>query len=454
MAVAVVHDGAVACAEGFGVRELGKDAAIGPDTVFQIASVSKPVSSTVVSAVVGDGILSWDSRMAEVAPGFALRDAWPTQEVTLADLFAHRSGLPEHVGDLLEDLGFARDDILRRLRFCEPEYTFRGGYAYTNFGLTAAAVAVARAAGTTWEDLCAERLYRPLGMASTSSRFADYMAAANRAIPHVKQGDSWAVTHTQRDPDAQAPAGGVSTTARDLAQWMRLELGRGMVDGTQLIPATALAPAHVPHAVRFPPQDPGTQRAEFSGLGWDLNYTDYGTAQWAHSGAFRLGAATAAYLLPGAGFGVLALTNGYPVGAPEALCLAALDLAQHGEITRDWLALVAPAFAAMGTPQYGTGTDWATPPGTTPALPDAAYLATYRNDFYGDVELVRAGGGRERQPVAPRPGHPGGACPLPAAGARKCRQISEQASTSVPCRKPARSRCGLPPPSAYLMVPE
>lgn len=403
MAVAVVYDGAVAFAEGFGVRELGKDAAVDPDTVFQLASVSKSVASTVVSAVVGDGTLSWASRMADVAPEFALRDAWPTHEVTLADLFAHRSGLPDHAGDLLEDLGFGRDDIVHRLRLLEPEYSFRGGYAYTNFGLTAAAVAVAGAAGTTWEDLSAERLYRPLGMVSTSSRFADYMAAANRAIPHVKQDDRWVVTPTQREPDAQAPAGGASSTARDLAQWARLVLAQGMFDGAQLIPAAALGPTHIPQSVSQPPQDPATKRAGFYRLGWDVGYTDYGTVQWAHSGAFALGAATAVYLLPGAGFGVLALTNGDPVGAPEALCLAALDLAQRGEITRDWLALVAPYFAAMTAPQYGTGTDWGTPPpAATPALPDAAYLGTYRNDFYGDAEVARAGGGLALR-IGPQP---------------------------------------------------
>ena len=62
------------------------------------------------------------------------------------------------------------------MRFLAPEYSFREGYAYTNFGLTAAAVAAAKAAGATWEDLSDERLYQPLGMTSTSSRFADYMA--------------------------------------------------------------------------------------------------------------------------------------------------------------------------------------------------------------------------------------------------------------------------------------
>src|SRR5215210_1728289 len=381
MAVAVVHDDALTYSGGFGVRELGKDAAVDADTVFQLASVSKSLAATVVSSVVGDGTVAWDSRMADLAPGFALHDAWPTQNVSLADLFSHRSGLLDHAGDLLEDLGFDREEVLHRLRYLEPAYSFREGYEYTNFGLTAAAVAVAQVAGMSWEDLSAERLYAPLGMTHTSSRFADYIAEPNRAVPHIKDGDAWVVTPMQREPDAQSPAGGVSSNARELAQWMRLQLGQGTFEGQQLIPTAALAPMHLPQATSNVPQDPATQRAGFYGLGINVSYTDVGAVQWSHSGGFASGAATAFYLLPGSGFGVLALTNGAPVGVPEALCVSVLDLATTGEVSRDWLAFAGARFAAMAGPAYGTEAEWNNPPAdATPAAPDAAYVGTYRND--------------------------------------------------------------------------
>jgi CubicO group peptidase (beta-lactamase class C family) len=395
MSVAVVHDDAVTFADGFGVRELGQEAAIDAETVFQLASVSKSIAATVVSSVVGDGAISWESRMADIAPGFALHDAWPTQNVSLADLFSHRSGLPDHAGDVLEDLGFDRETILHRLRYLEPAYSFREGYAYTNFGLTAAAVAAAQTAGKSWEDLSEERLYQPLGMTKTSSRFADYMAQSNRAIPHVKDGDTWVVTPMQRDPDPESPAGGVSSTARDLAQWVRLQLGQGSFEGRQLIPTAALDPMHRPQSFSSVPPDLARQRTGFYGLGLNVSYTDFGAVQWSHSGAFALGAATAFYLLPGSGFGVLALTNGEPLGAPEALCLSVLDLATTGNVSRDWLTVVDPLFTAMAAESaYGTGTDWDTPPADgASALEDAAYLGAYRNDFYGDVEIAHAADG-------------------------------------------------------------
>jgi CubicO group peptidase (beta-lactamase class C family) len=414
MAVAVVHDDALTFAGGFGVRELGKEAAVDADTVFQLASVSKSLAATVVSSVVGDGAVAWESRMADIAPGFALHDAWPTQNVAVADLFAHRSGLLDHAGDLLEDLGFDREEVLHRLRYLEPAYSFREGYEYTNFGLTAAAVAVAESVGSSWEDLSEERLYQPLGMTPTSSRFADYMAKPNRAVPHVKDGDTWVVTPMQHDPDAQSPAGGVSSTARELAQWMRLQLGQGRFEGQQLIPSAALAPMHVPQAVSNVPEDPGTQRAGFYGLGISVSYTNFGAVQWGHSGAFASGAfasgafasgaATAFFLLPGSGFGVLALTNGSPVGAPEALCVSVLNLATTGDVTRDWLAVAGQRMAAaLDEDTYGRKADWDTPPADAPpAAPDAASVGTYRNDYYGDVEIAHAADGLVLR-IGPKP---------------------------------------------------
>ncbi|MGI8478132.1 MAG: serine hydrolase domain-containing protein, partial [Thermomicrobiales bacterium] len=149
----------------------------------RLASLSNALAATVVSAVVGNGALSWDSRLAEIDPGFASHDAWPTQEATLADLFSHRSDLHEHAGDRLEDLGFGQDEVTRRLRFLTPEYRFHGGYAYTNFGLSAAAYAAARAAGMSWADLSASRVCEPLEMTRTSLRFAVYIAGPQQAGP-------------------------------------------------------------------------------------------------------------------------------------------------------------------------------------------------------------------------------------------------------------------------------
>ena len=238
LAIAVVHDDKIIYLKGFGRREAGKPEGVDADTVFQIASLSKPVSSAVVASLVSAGVVSWDSRIADLDPSFRLLEPYPTSQLTIRDLFAHRSGLPGTAGDDLEDIGYDRSEILRRMRFVPPSSSFRAGYSYSNVGLTEGAVAAARPTGRSWEEVAEERLYRPLGMASTSSRYKDFLTHPNRVSLHVWLNHAW-TARVRRNPDTQAPAGGISSNVRDLAQWMRLELTDGVLDGKRIIAAAA-----------------------------------------------------------------------------------------------------------------------------------------------------------------------------------------------------------------------
>jgi CubicO group peptidase (beta-lactamase class C family) len=388
LSVAIVFKDQVVHLKGFGVRQVGKSEPVDPDTVFQLASMSKPIASTVVAALVGDGLVGWDDPIIRHDPGFAMHDEGVTRQVTLRDMFCHRSGLPDHAGDTLEDLGYDRTEVLHRLRYVKPDSSFRSHYAYTNFGLTAAAVAAAKASGKSWEDVSAERLYQPLGMKKTSSRFADFMAAATRAAGHVRQDGAW-VAKFIREPDAQSPAGGVSSSARDMAQWLRLQLGRGTVDGREIVAAAALDETHRPQIVSTPAGNPMVDRPAFYGLGWGVSYDGQGHIRWDHSGAFSLGAATCVNVLPSEQIGIVALSNAFPIGVPEAVCRSFLDLFLAGKIEKDWLALFGQAFAKMAAPDYGTSVDYSKAPiRPSPALPAAAYVGGYHSDLYGPIQIV------------------------------------------------------------------
>ncbi|HEY5814505.1 MAG TPA: serine hydrolase domain-containing protein, partial [Terrimicrobiaceae bacterium] len=324
IAIAVVFKDQVVFAKGFGVREVGDASPVDADTVFQIASLSKPVGSTVIAALVGEGVLSWDSQISDLDPAFELRDAWVTRELTVKDLYSHRSGLPDHAGDLLEDLGCSRTEILHRLRYQKSAASLRASYAYTNFGVTEGALAAAKASGKGWEEISEEKLYEPIGMTSTSSRYADFVARKNRALGHVKIDGHWVQKHW-RDPDAQSPAGGVSSSVNDLAKWMRLQLASGKFAGKQLISKEALAQTHQPVILTgFSPVD---NLPNFYGLGWNVRYDGEGRLSLSHSGAFVLGAATAVMLLPAEQLGVVILTNAFPLGVAEALGMTFLDYA-------------------------------------------------------------------------------------------------------------------------------
>lgn len=391
LAIAVVHDDKVVFLKGFGHREAGKPETVDADTVFQIASLSKPVSATVVAALVSGRVVSWDSKIADLDPSFRLADPYPTSELTIRDLFAHRSGLPGTAGDDLEGIGYDRAEILRRLRFVPPSSSFRAGYSYSNFGLTEGAVAAARPTGKSWEEVAEEKLYHPLGMASTSSRHADFVKHANRAALHIKVDGAWAAK-IERDPDAQAPAGGVSSTARDLSQWVRLVLGDGVYAGKPLIVADALAQTHVPLMTRG--KNPVSGGESFYGLGWNVEFGRHGL-NWGHAGAFSVGARTLVTVFPEEKFGIVILANAFPTGVPEGLSDSFADLVFDGKVEKDWIEAWNGIYAGLFGPavEAAKARFAARPSPARPAAPASAYTGRYANDFIGDAVVSGAGDG-------------------------------------------------------------
>ena len=172
-----------------------------------------------------------------------------------------------------------------------------------------------------------------------------------------------------------------------------LHLAGGKFEGNQVIAARALADTHKPQIISHPPEDPATDRAGFYGLGWNVNYDDNGRVRLGHSGAFDLGAATVVTVLPAESLGIVVLTNAAPIGVPEAVSASFFDLVLKGKIEKDWLEVFRPIFAALAQPAYGTVTDdTKSPAPKSPPLPSETYLGTYRNDYFGDLEVVEQDG--------------------------------------------------------------
>lgn len=389
LAIGVVQKDKLIYAKGFGLRKVGAAEKVDADTVFQLASVSKPISSTVVAALVGEGKINWDSKISDLDSSFQMSEPWVSREITIRDLYCHRSGWPEHAGDLLEDYGYDRDDVLHRMRYQKPEASFRSHYAYTNFGITEAAVAAAKSYDLTWETAAEEKLFKPLGMKSTSGRFSDFVSRPNRALGHVMVDGKW-VQKCQRQPDSQSPAGGVSSSVNDLARWMRLQLGGGKIDGRQFVSENALTETHKPHMLTS--FNPFNELPGFYGLGMNVNYDEQGRLRLSHSGAFAMGAATNVTMMPGEKIGIVVLTNSYPIGFAEALTATFMDIALDGKTSQDWIPLYKKVFSNPATLGLDNLTDYTKPPANkVAALPSDAYVGAFFNDFYGDVIIAAQG---------------------------------------------------------------
>lgn len=387
VAVAVVYRDQIVYLKGFGIRKAGEQTPVDPDTIFQLASVSKPIASTVVASLVGAHEVDWDSRIVDLDPEFKLSDADVTRQLTIRDLLSHRSGLPTASGDALEDLGFSRPEVLHQMRFIALAGPFRKSYHYSNFGFTEGAIAASKKVRMTWENLAEQRLFKPLGMTSTSYRWSDYRDAADKAAIHVLINGK-AVARYQRNPDAEAPAGAASSCARDLAQWLRLQLAGGRWNGKQVVAETALKETHSPQIQNG--TDHFTGKPTYYGLGWDVNYDPKGQLVLGHSGAFFLGTGTAVRLSPSDHLGIAVITNALPTGLAEATANTFFDLYKYGAPRQDWLTIFGDFFKNWIEQSNDECTNYAKltrPSSPKPGSPFSSYVGTYRNDYYGAIEI-------------------------------------------------------------------
>src|SRR5260221_3441605 len=188
LALAVVKDGKVLLAKGYGVRKLGEAAPVDARTRFGIASNTKVFTATALGLLVEEGKLAWDQPVIRYLPWFAMYDPYVTRELTIRDLLVHRSGLGLGAGDLLwwPASTYDRKEVARRLRYIKPATSFRSPYAYDNVLYSVAGEVIERVSGQSWEDFVASHILQPVGMTGSTVRHSDATAAGNIATTHAE----------------------------------------------------------------------------------------------------------------------------------------------------------------------------------------------------------------------------------------------------------------------------
>src|SRR5712691_6503084 len=233
-AVAIVKDDRVVYAKGYGVKEAGGSVAVDADTLFQIGSTSKAFTSAAMAILVDEKKLDWDDPVRQHLEYFHLSDACADSLVTMRDIVTHRTGLARH-DELWDNTPLTRDDVVRRMAFVPLSKPFRSAYQYNNIMFIAAGQAVGAAAKMSWEDFVRTRIFEPLGMTRTRTSFADWKAS-DHATGHRWDPKRQTVgIHVAADDDNLAPAGSIKSSARDMAQWVRLQLNDGTIDGKRIV---------------------------------------------------------------------------------------------------------------------------------------------------------------------------------------------------------------------------
>ena len=193
LAIGIVHKGQLVFAKGYGVADVSTKAPVDTQTIFAIASTTKAITAAALGMLVDEGKVRWDDPVTKYVPTFEMYDPWATREATVRDLITHRGGLPN--ADYLWTHGDnSRDEVIRRIRFIKPTYSFRGGYVYHNVMYTVAGAVIEAASGMTWDAFLQQRLFQPLGMTRSVTTLVDAKTKGNRAEPHGRDADTLRVS--------------------------------------------------------------------------------------------------------------------------------------------------------------------------------------------------------------------------------------------------------------------
>lgn len=389
LAIAIIKDDRIVLAKGYGVRRVGESAPVDERSLFAIGSSSKAFTAACLAMLVDEGRLAWDDAATAHLPGFELYDPYVTRELTVRDLLCHRCGLPR--GDALwYATTFDRDEILRRVRHLKPSWSFRSHFGYQNIMYLAGGQIVPRVGGMTWDEFVVHRLFQPLGMKTACTSVTALADIDNVATPHAKlngtlQAIDW------RNIDNVAPAGSINACAAEMAQWVRLQLGQGALDGKQLISAEAVRQMHTPQTV-IPPEEllnryfPAAHFVSY-GMGWFLH--DYrGRKIVEHGGAID-GMRAQVALLPEEKLGLVVLCNRGGSGLPPALMYHVFDRYLECD-EHDWSRELLAVDQRMEQEAKDTKARQEAEriPETRPSQPLEQYTGKYMNDLYGNATVT------------------------------------------------------------------
>jgi CubicO group peptidase (beta-lactamase class C family) len=395
LSIAVVRNGHVVFKKAYGVREIGKPAAVDTSTLFAIASTTKAMTAASIGMLVDEKKLAWDDPVTKYIPSLQMYDPFVTKELTVRDLLTHRTGLGNI--DYMWDLDdYTMPEIEQRLKLLKPEYSFRSGFIYQNVMYMLAGEVVAAASGMPWSKFVETRIFAPVGMRSSVALERFIPQNADRATPHWRLGGDTLVVVHYSDGQSIGPAGGVWSNISDMSRWMLFLLDSGRVDGKRLLQPATYAELFKPQvmvpASEFYPTAALTRPHWMTyGLGWFQE--DYnGRMLNFHTGSLN-GMVSIIGLIQDQGFGVYILANVDHAEVRHALMYKAADLFL-GDPPRDWSSELNAMYSkrrsvddSMSRARFATHAI-----GTRPSLELSKYAGAYEDPLFGRMNIVEKAG--------------------------------------------------------------
>ena len=389
LSIAIVKDGKTVFMKGYGIKEVGKPEKIDENTLFIIASNSKLFTGTSLSNLDYEKKLSLDDKVTKYIPWFRLYDSSSTQLATVRDMLCHRLGTKTFQGDFtFWNSNLSKDSIIYKMRFLKPSGQFRQDYGYCNSGFLVAGEILSKVTGISWEQYVSEHILQPVGMSNTYMNTAGMGKRNNAAVPYTNAFGP--LTKLPYDEiDNLGPATSMVSCVNDLSKWLKFQLDSGKADGKQILPWQVLQrtrDANILTGSRRSPYYPTHFRAY--GLGEYM--TDYNGRQvyWHTGGAF--GFVTNVCFVPEEKLGITILTNNDNQNFFEALRYQILDAYLAVKYTNRSLFLqqFQEQDKALNESLWKKWDDRVRLKPVLP-VPVDAFVGTYYNDVYGDMQIVK-----------------------------------------------------------------
>ncbi|WP_296253228.1 serine hydrolase domain-containing protein [uncultured Stenotrophomonas sp.] len=333
MAMAIVQNGRVLSARGYGVTDISNPQEVDAHTVFRLASLSKAFAGTMAGLLVNDGTLRWDSKVTDYVPGFRLATPEATDKLTVADVLSQRVGLTSNAYDRDVEANADYYTLTQKLATAPLKCAPGDCYSYQNVAFSLVGDVVFAASGSFYEQAVEKRILKPLGMNDASLGLAGIQASSRWARPHVRSRNGWVSLTPKPTYYRVAPAAGVNASASDMAQWLLAHTGHR----PDVLPAPLLATLHAPLVNTPGEMRSGWRHQRLDSAGYALGWRvfDYSGHQVVfHAGAVQ-GYRGLVALLPERDLGIAIMWNGES-SLPSGMMPTILDRA-IGLPTQRWL---------------------------------------------------------------------------------------------------------------------
>ncbi len=392
LSVAIVKDGQVILAKGYGVRELGKPDPVNEKTIFACASTTKAMTAVCMGMLVDEGKVSWDDAVEKYLPEFQLYDPFVTREIRIRDLFTHNTGVgnADFLWGIMDITG---DEVLDKMRWVEPSYSLRSSFIYQNIFYLAAGKVIEKISGKPWSQYLSEKVFKPLNMTRTVPLTKE-ATDANKTMPHFRvDGKVTVIQHSSADEIG--PAGSVWSSAEDIAKWMQCMLDSSKYSGGRLLTAKTWSEMFKPQVIVpasefYPTMQLIKPNWTTYGLGWFQH--DYkGKKINYHTGSLD-GAIAIHAQMPEEKVGIYVFGNLDHAEMRHALVYKTFDLFALGG-NRDWSAEFLKLYGGIraGGEKALKEFEDKRVANTKPSLSIDNYEGKYSDPLYGEVIITAEG---------------------------------------------------------------